>query len=610
MRWAFFILLIVMASVRASVVDVPSASLPAAKYARWAHLHWVWKHNAYSNQGNVTELVNDYLSRGVKVGAVNIDSTWATEFNNFQVNLEKFPAFGDMVSEIHGKGVKITMWVTSMVKTENPDFNMAVENKFLVRNHKGEVTPIKWWHGSGGLLDYSNPDAVKWWHEKMDQVLKLSNGDGVDGWKCDGTDPYIDEYMLAGGALGYQDKPYVKHEYSDYYYRDFLAYTRERRGAEDGLVMGRPVDCQLDRSSTVCWGYAPLDTMVSGWVGDDDSTWNGLRGAMRKVIYSAWDGYANFGFDIGGYREQNPPSSTAKELFIRWAQLGAFLPLMENGGGGEHRPWMYDEETLEIYRVFANTHSSLSYYLQTVGSAALEQGISTITPQEARKSIVPHSPRNYPEPTDFSYLLGPDIFVHPILHESEADQLSKGTIKDMLVRVKFPACSGGQDSSSCVWLDFWRPTDSRSSHKGGDTSEVLVRGLKDFPVFVRQGALFPVALDDQRHPGEEIVAFSWFMPVATEAASVAAFDLREEKGTGLSARATFTSPKVARLTLTAHAGRYAARIVGVEPSQVSLDVSATTTGCTVDPALSAASGGVTVVCEDVSRGAIVEFALL
>jgi len=36
------------------------------------------------------------------------------------------------------------------------------------------------------------------------------------------------------------------------------------------------------------------------------------------------------------------------------SQLGAFCPLMENGGEGEHRPWMYDNETLEIYRNFVS----------------------------------------------------------------------------------------------------------------------------------------------------------------------------------------------------------------------------------------------------------------
>jgi alpha-glucosidase (family GH31 glycosyl hydrolase) len=45
--------------------------------------------------------------------------------------------------------------------------------------------------------------------------------------------------------------------------------------------------------------------MFSGWVGDQDSSADGLRSAMYNVVKSAWHGYLNFGFDIGGYRGQN-----------------------------------------------------------------------------------------------------------------------------------------------------------------------------------------------------------------------------------------------------------------------------------------------------------------
>jgi len=49
-----------------------------------------------------------------------------------------------------------------------------------------------------------------------------------------------------------------------------------------------------------------------------------------------------------------------KLLLIRWAQLGAFSPLMENGGNQEHRPWIFDNQTLEIYRQYAHHIVSIS----------------------------------------------------------------------------------------------------------------------------------------------------------------------------------------------------------------------------------------------------------
>ncbi len=50
---------------------------------------------------------------------------------------------------------------------------------------------IHWWHGPGVLLDYTNPQAVQWWHKQMAPILAL----GLDGWKVDGTDPYIMELI-------------------------------------------------------------------------------------------------------------------------------------------------------------------------------------------------------------------------------------------------------------------------------------------------------------------------------------------------------------------------------------------------------------------------------
>jgi len=67
------------------------------------------------------------------------------------------------------------------------------------------------------------------------------------------------------------------------------------------------------------------------------------------------------GSRTGGYRSSNVPLGRTKQLFIRWAQMGAFVPLMENGGNGEHRPWMFDNtnQTLDIYRNFVNIHMEM-----------------------------------------------------------------------------------------------------------------------------------------------------------------------------------------------------------------------------------------------------------
>ena len=47
------------------------------------------------------------------------------------------------------------------------------------------------------MLDYFNPAGLAWWHTQLDLLLDH----GADGWKIDGTDPYILE-MVTPRAYG------------------------------------------------------------------------------------------------------------------------------------------------------------------------------------------------------------------------------------------------------------------------------------------------------------------------------------------------------------------------------------------------------------------------
>ena len=126
----------------------------------------------------------------------------------------------------------------------------------------------------------------------------------IDGWKCDGTDPYI---LLLGEAKG-SDGVVRRKRYSDLYYGDFFNYTRTKLG-ENRLIMSRPVDgwvcllCMphpfLSPASFFLFSYtppgiyldySPLNVMYSGWVGDQDPDFKGLENALKRYLQSAWAG--------------------------------------------------------------------------------------------------------------------------------------------------------------------------------------------------------------------------------------------------------------------------------------------------------------------------------
>lgn len=148
--------------------------------------------------------------------------------------------------------------------------------------------------------------------------------------------------------------------------------------------------------------------MYSGWVGDQDSSFDGLKYALKNVFHSAWKGYLNFGLDIGGYRGQN----ISKQGFIRYAQIGALLPLMENGGNGRHCPWLYDLETVDIYRKFVNLHLQLLPYFLTAAVQALSLSVSVIQPLAKKQGWIAFS-----DPSSFGYLLWKDILIFPVFND-------------------------------------------------------------------------------------------------------------------------------------------------------------------------------------------------
>jgi hypothetical protein len=69
----------------------------------------------------------------------------------------------------------------------------------------------------------------------MDKVLDM----GIDGWKCDGTDPLA--IILRPWPYSPHAHRFVGiHEYGHHYYGDFYNYTNKKRPSS--LIMSRPSD--------------------------------------------------------------------------------------------------------------------------------------------------------------------------------------------------------------------------------------------------------------------------------------------------------------------------------------------------------------------------------
>ncbi len=452
----------------------------------WALECWLWEDDA-NTASRVQELLEGYAQHDLPVRTILIDSPWSERYNDFKVDEKRYPEPAKFFSGLQERAYRVVLWMTPLVNSYSKDtlarkspefYDEARTNGYLA----GDGEQLKWWKGTGGFIDYSNPDAMKWWHGLQQQMFDW----GVDGWKLDGAD------TLFSSRIGKLPVPFSKTSSGWMTTRQYMdLYAREEY--QHGLAHN-PGFVTLIRARDHYWqhpeGFAPLDAAPVTWVGDNQHTWSkeqrGLEQALTDILGSAQLGYCVIGSDVAGYHGRSNPDdiaaatsaalsswkskesfknsgstnvglATAKDeiapnIYIRWAQFSTFCGLFLNGGHGERRLWLRSPAELEIIRKFAWFHTELVPYMYSQVMNCHNGGPPLMRPLAQG---------------DFHYLFGDDFLVAPI-HE---DKLTR--------TVSLPP--GG-------WRYFF---DDREVLQG---PRQLTRDfpMDEYPVFVRDGAIVPL----------------------------------------------------------------------------------------------------------------------
>jgi alpha-D-xyloside xylohydrolase len=468
----------------------------------WALEPWLWEDDV-NTADEVRRLLNGYEKHDFPIRTIMIDSPWSTRYNDFVVDESRYYEPEKFFTDLQDRGYRVVLWMTPFVNQTSKDtslgedtafYDHALENDFLTGT--GDI--LRWWKGKGGLIDYTNPEAMDWWREIQQPVFDW----GIDGWKLDGAATFLHSMVLGKLPIPYQqarEGRITTREYMDHYYRDEYQHgltqnpefiTLSRSQDNQSAILGHPE------------GFAPLDASPVNWVGDQDHTWSvedeGLEEALRDIIKSAKMGYNVIGSDIGGYGGSDIPP----KLYIRWAQFSTFCGLFLNGGHGNRALWERTEEELELIRKYAWLHTELVPYIYSYMVEGHEGG----------------DPLMRPVGDDYEYFFGDELFVAPIYTESDERT------------VHLP-------------LGNWRYLFNSDTVIKGPTVISRKFPLDEYPVYVRDGAIIPMRVS-RDYTGNGTKESAPYLTLLTFPNGFSSFDLRREGKDPLMLEMMSTSSKI------------------------------------------------------------------
>ncbi len=381
------------------------------QYNTWIEL------NYNQNQADVLKYAHSIIDQGLPSGILMIDDTWQEDYGVWDFHPRRFPHPKQMMDELHQLGFKVMVWVCPFVSPDSKEYRALAERDALIQDSNALRQPamINWWNGFSAELDLSNPVAVIWFQDKLDDLQKRY---GVDGFKFDAGD-------------------------FNYYPANTVSKEKITANQQSSLYAGIGLKYSLNEYRA-CWkmgGQALVQRLR-----DKYHNWKDLKKLIPGMTLTNLIGYSFSCPDMIGGGELNSfigeHKNIDQELVVRSAQCHVLMPMMQFSVA----PWRVLDS---IHFDAVKKAVALRMRFTPVIIRLLE--ISAHTGEPVIKAMEYLFPNQGFSDMQDEYMLGDQILVAPMLDNGRTR------------RVRFPKIISGK----------WKADDGKT-YKGGTVAIVDV----------------------------------------------------------------------------------------------------------------------------------------
>ncbi len=321
----------------------------------------------------------------------------------FNWNYDKFPDPKAFSNDFKKLGIHFLPNVKPAFLTSHPMYEEIAKNGWFLHYKDGSPYIFPYWGGMGSYLDFTNPDAYKFWTENIKEKLVDLGFESI--WNDNNEYDIHDEEVYAYG-WGKEIKAKL--------IRPLFSYLMI--SASNEAVSKDIRHMAVTRSA--CAGFQRI---AQTWTGDNSTSFKDFRGNHKMAMTSSLTGFSFIGQDIGGFAGPKP----SKELFLRWIGYGIFTPRFTlhswNDDASSTMPWLYPEVKEEVKALFA-LRKKLVPYIYSEAMDKVSNYLPLISP-------VFLDYEDYNEESDM-FFLGQSILACPIFDEGKTSidiLLPKGT---------------------------------------------------------------------------------------------------------------------------------------------------------------------------------------